>query len=602
MQQPQNNADHETGGGNNKPIAVTDRNAGGAIQEKAVKYYWRIVLASAVGILPIGSIQANVGSKQSGELQVAWQGAQQVAQAGVSATNKGSTKSAGDNFKWAIKPLDVDKGLVKSVDDNYKWAIKPGDQPATRAAAAKKPASYFQRASSYATHPESDPPRYVRNLSKIGVEAFKDVTWLDIGFEHRTRYEMRSDDIRRTEGGFDNPFLLRSRAYIAIKDILDPFRFAVEFQDSRRYNGRFAHDDRDFNSYDLINGYGELYFKRALGEDDRKQNRPLRLRVGRMAYEALDRRFIGRNEWRNTTNTFEGFRLNLGQEVNDWEVDMWAYQPVKRIINGFDQRIDNQWFYGAIGHWRKWSDIILLQPHYMGLTQNGTPGATASNQIDREIHSPALRGYGKIGNTGLDYDFNLIYQFGHQAGQRHEAYGYVTEVGQTFKHAWKPRLSLFYGYASGDRDPNDNVNNRFERFFGFARPWSADDYIVFENIKAPKIKLEFQPAKDLQIDGGYNFFWLASSTDQFKNLLDGNNSAIANPGFNRDKTGRSGDHIGHAVDIRARYKLTSRVDTTVGYSHFTSGNFTINRQIAANGSSPGSSDFFYVEVLISAFK
>jgi len=34
-----------------------------------------------------------------------------------------------------------------------------------------------------------------------------------------------------------------------------------------------------------------------------------------MAYETLDRRFIARNEWRNTTNTFEGFRLNLGRAM-----------------------------------------------------------------------------------------------------------------------------------------------------------------------------------------------------------------------------------------------------------------------------------------------
>jgi len=348
----------------------------------------------------------------------------------------------------------------------------------------------------------------------------------------------------------------------------------------------------------LIQAYGELYFRRALGEDAREQQRPIRFRAGRMAYEALDRRLIGRNEWRNTTNTFEGFRINLGQEANNWEIDTWAYQPVKRLPTEFDQRIENVWFYGVIGHWREWSQIITLQPYYMGLVQDGSkvPG-----QIDREIHAPALRGYGKIPTTRLDYDFNLIYQFGQNAGQRHEAHGYTLETGYTFQHSWKPRLSAFYGYASGDRHPNDNVDNRFERFFGFARPWSADDYIVFENVKVPKIKLEFQPAKDLRIDGGYSWYWLASSTDRFNNLLDGNNSAIKNPGFNRDPTGRSGDFIGHNFDIRARYKLTANIDTTVGYSHFTSGDFTRNRQIAALGKSPGSSDFFYVEVVISAF-
>lgn len=500
-----------------------------------------------------------------------------------------------------------DKWLIKSSDDNYQWANrspdqsvvsgKPGTPLPARPEEGEKSTTYFMPASSYATQPETDPPRYVRNLSKTGIEAFKNITWLDIGFEHRTRYEFRSNDIRRTDLTLDNPFFLRSRAYLGIKEILDPLRGAVEFQDSRRYNGKFPHDDRDSNDYDLIQGYGELYFRQALGTDDRNQQRPLRLRVGRMAYEALDRRFIARNEWRNTTNTFEGFRVNLGQEVNDWEVDLWAYQPVRRLLTAFDERIENQWFYGAIGHWRKWSDIITLQPYYMGLMQDGSK----TDQIDREIHSPSLRGYGKVAKTNLDYDFNLIYQLGRNGSEQHDAHAYTLETGYTFNHGWKPRISGFYGYASGDRNANDNVNNRLERFFGFARPWSADDYIIFENIKAPKIKLEFQPARDLRIDGGYSWYWLASSTDRFNNLLDGNTSATRNPGFNRDVTGQSGDFLGHNFDIRARYKLTERIDTTVGYSHFVSGDFTRNRQVAALGRSPGGSDFFYVEILISAF-
>jgi hypothetical protein len=548
-----------------------------------MKFYWHIAFASALSTLAVSPIHAVESSRKGGKSQETQREAQHATEADVSGSGRRSVGSSDENFKWTIPSLENPAVTNTS---------------ASRTEPAKKSASYFKPSSSYSTQPESDPPRYVRNLSKIGIEAFKDITWLDVGLDHRTRYEFRSNDIRRTDLVLDQPFLLRSRAYLGIKEILDPLRGAVEFQDSRRYNGKFPHDDRDFNDYELIQAYGELYFKGALGADDRKQQRPLRFRVGRMAYEALDRRFIGRNEWRNTTNTFEGFRLNLGQEVNDWELDLWAYQPVKRLLSEFDQRIENQWFYGMIGHWRKWSDVITLQPYYMGLMQDGSkvPG-----QTDREIHSPGLRGYGKIANTNLDYDFNLIYQFGRNGGERHEAHGYTLEAGYTFKHDWKPRISAFYGYATGDRNPNDNVNNRFERFFGFARPWSADDYVVFENIKAPKLKLEFQPVKDLRIDGGYSWYWLASSTDRFNNLLDGNTSARRNPGFNRDVTGQSGDFIGHNFDVRARYKLTERIDTTIGYSHFVGGNFTRNRQIAALGRSPRGSDFLYVEVVISAF-
>ncbi len=571
-----------------------------------MKYYWRIVLASAISILPIGSIQASVVSGQSGETQAARQGVQQLAQAGASGVNKGVVKPVNDNFKWAIKPggqptVPPASRLELYSDREYDW----WEQSATKVAADKKPASYHRRADSYATNPDTDPPRYVRKLSEIGGEAFKDVTWLEIGLEHRTRYEMRHNDIRHVEGGDDNPFFLRNRAYLGIKEILDPFRFAVEFQDSRVYNHKFASTDQENNPYDLIQGYGELYFKRALGEDDRGQNRPLRFRVGRMAYETLDRRFIARNEWRNTTNSFEGFRLNLGQQNNPWEIDLFGMQPVKRLQTEFDRRNDHLWFFGAIGHWRKWSDIVTLQPYYMGQKQTADPNAfTATGQLDRGIYMPGLRGYGRIANTGLDYDLNFSYQFGTNGTQRHDAYGYTTEVGRNFNYAWKPRLSAFYGYASGDRDPNDNVNNRFDRFFGFARPWSADHYVIYENIKSPKVRFDLQPTQKFGIEAGYTWFWLASSTDRLFDTFDGNISVVKDPGFNRDRTGRSGDWVGGAFEGRIRYQLTPRVNTVVGYTHFTAGDFVKNR-IAAQpdhiAQRSGNTDFLYVEVLISAF-
>ncbi|MDO8436976.1 MAG: alginate export family protein [Nitrosomonadaceae bacterium] len=571
-----------------------------------MKYYWRIVFASAVSILPIGSIQAHVDSGQSGKAQTVRQGVQRLAQAGAAGVNKGLVKSVDDNFKWAIKPGD--QPVVPPAPSPHPYADREYDwweQSAIKAAVAQKPASYHRRADSYATNPDTDPPRYVRKLSEIGGEAFKDVTWLEVGLEHRTRYEMRHNDIRHVEGGDDNPFFLRNRAYLGIKEILDPFRFAVEFQDSRVYNHKFASTDQEKNPYDLIQGYGELYFKNALGEDDRGQNRPLRLRVGRMAYETLDRRFIARNEWRNTTNSFEGFRLNLGQQNNPWEVDLFGMQPVKRLQTEFDRRNDHLWFFGAIGHWRKWSNIVTLQPYYMGQKQTADPTAlTATGQLDRGIHMTGLRGYGRIANTGLDYDLNFSYQFGTNGTQRHDAYGYTTEVGRNFNYAWKPRLSAFYGYASGDRDPNDNVSNRFDRFFGFARPWSADHYVIYENIKSPKVRFDLQPTQKFGIEAGYTWFWLASSTDRLFDTFDGNISVVRDPGFNRDRTGRSGDWVGGAFEGRIRYQLTPRVNTVVGYTHFTAGDFVKNR-IAAQpdhiAQRSGNTDFLYVEVLISAF-
>ena len=554
-----------------------------------MKLIWLFLHIVALSTFTVSPTKASSDSKSSVDFQAMQQSIVQAAQ------------------QMAV---DMGRPLLNKPSDQAKPSELEKSLPTIVPKASSPSTSYHRRSNSYATNPDSDPPRYVRQLSDIGVEAFKDITWLDIGLEHRTRYEWRNNDIRRIEGGEDNPFFLRNRAWIGIKDILDPFRFAVEFQDSRIYNNKHAITDQERNEYDLLNAYGELHFKKGLGVDDRNQNRPIRFRVGRMAYETTDRRFIARNEWRNTTNTFEGFRLNLGREANDWELDLFGMQPVRRLQTKFDEANENLWFFGGIGTWRKWSDIATIQAYYMGQKQTADPnGFTATNRLDRQIHMPGFRVYGKAGDI-LDFDVSYNHQLGFSGPNRVDANGYTIEVGRNFDYAWKPRLGLFYGYASGDKDPNDGVDNRFDRFFGFARPWSADHYVIYENLKAPKVRFEFSPTQKLGFELGYGAYWLASKTDRMFDILDGNiSNTVKDPGFNRDRTGQSGDFGGHAFEGRIRYQPTPRINTILGYTHFTAGEFVKNR-IAANSCDAihkhpcvdqrsGDTDFLYFEVLIS---
>jgi hypothetical protein len=454
--------------------------------------------------------------------------------------------------------------------------VSAAHRPAGAQDVALAPRNYYVEPRSYGTRRDTEPPSYVRPLDQTGIERFKDVDWIDVGLDHRTRFEVRDNDYRRDRDTVDLPVLLRIRSYFGIREILDPFRFYVEFEDAERENGKFPRDDRDINQTEVIQAVGELYAENGLGP-----GRPLRLQGGRMAFEYIDRRLIARNEWRNTTNNFQGFRAILGREQNDWQVDLLALQPVKRKLYDFDEIRDDQWFYAVIGNWRRWSRIVTLQPYYLGLEQNGT-----SDGRERSIYSPALRGYGIIGDSGFDYDAGLVVQFGKDSGRDHRAVGFTTEIGRTFAHSWKPRTSAFFGYGSGDKDPDDNKSERFERFFGFARPWSNNDYFQWENIIAPKARVEFQPAAALRIDTGYSVYWLASDTDRW------NNANL------RDPTGNSGSFVGHEFDVRSRYKLTSHIDTNIGYAFFTPGGFTRS----APGGRSSASNFFYVEITVSAFE
>jgi hypothetical protein len=486
---------------------------------------------------------------------------------------------------------------------------------------------YYVERKSYGTGRETEPPRYVKQLNKTwlkDIDGLENVDWLDIGLDYRFRYEARDNDFRRKSDTIDEPILLRTRGYVAIKDILDPLRFTLEVEDARRNHSQFTRefDTRDVNYAEPIQAYLELFFKETpLGKDDLGNNRPISIKAGRQAFEFTDRRLLARNEWRNTTNNFQGVRATIGQQKNDWQLDLLALKPVQRLTNQLDEVDHAQDFFGVIGDWRRWSEYVTLQPYYYLLKQEGSEvkydangkDAAANTKIDREIHTAGLRAYSVIGNTGWDYDVSYVKQWGNQdrlsssgafiADLDHDAYAYNAELGYSFNHAWKPRLSVFYGFASGDKNPTDGKNHRFERLFGFARPWSNDDYFQMENISAPKVRAEFEPQLSwlpgLKVDAGYSWYRLDSDRDRW------NGAGL------RDNTGQSGKDVGEEFDVRLRFPINKQISANIGYAHFWAGDFT-KATVAKKGSLTGgtndadpnrrdNSDFFYVEVSASAF-
>ncbi len=488
-------------------------------------------------------------------------------------------------------------------------------------AADKAKNGYYVERKSYGTGKETDPPRYVKQANKTWLKhynSFADTDWLDLGMEFRTRQEIRDNDFRRAAQNVDEPLLLRTRAYVGIKNILDPLRFAVEVQDSGRSFGDYTrqYDTRDVNQADILQAFAELNFKQTfLGKDGLGNDRSIWIRAGRHAWEAGDRRLVARNEWRNTTNTFEGLRSNIGDKKNDWQLELFAVKPVQRFTNSIDKADDSQHFYGSIFNYRGWSDVVTFEPSYFLLKQDGskvkfnsggevlTGSNATSAKIDREIHTAGLRAYGQIPKTQWDFDASYLQQWGHQQKDfnstvffDHDAHAYNAEIGYSFKHPWKPRLSAFYGVASGDKNNNDTSNQRFERLFGFARPWSNDDYIQMENIRSPKLRVEFEPnasfLDNIKVDTGFSWYHLDSAKDRW------------NAGANlQDKTGASGKDLGKEYDLRVRFYINQYASLNLGYAYFWAGDFvkTTSRQIAGQSNRDANSQFLYTELTVLGF-
>ncbi|MFI3137305.1 MAG: alginate export family protein [Methylococcaceae bacterium] len=449
--------------------------------------------------------------------------------------------------------------------------------------------------------PETDPPAYVRNLSKTQFKQFRDIEWLDVGLDFRLRYEYRENDYRpsvptsKFKADPDNLVLLRTRGFFGVKDILDPLRFAIEYEDARSYNSLYETTNADVNEFELIQAYGELYFANALGN-----NRPISLRVGRQSLELLDRRLIGNNQFRNTTNNFEGFRLRFGKQQNNWDLDTFAFQPVERNKYTFDEADEDTWIYGGVLSLKQWSDFITIQPYFLGRKQDGDPTNTvrANRKPDMDIFSPGIRAYGVFGETqAWDFDTNVNKQFGRsgvlsgttQALQQHDALAYSLELGYTFDAAWKPRTSLYFGYGTGDKNNRDNINQRFDPFYGFNQPWSRNDYFSWDNIITPKARVEFTPYNNVRFDIGANAYWQESETGGW------------NRANLRDTTGKSGAFMGYEFDIRMRHQLNKYADWSLSYGRFEPGSFTSAQAKPTGPFTSEASNFFFFEVSLNAF-
>ncbi|MFM6976306.1 MAG: alginate export family protein [Sphingobacteriaceae bacterium] len=456
--------------------------------------------------------------------------------------------------------------------------------------------TYYVEPGSFGTKRETGKPEYVRNASQFSGSDKNATNWLDIGIESRGRVEFRKNDIRRPESfNEDIPLLIRHKVYFGINKILDPLRLSFEFGDSRRYFGHYALETREVNRMELMQGFGELNFNHAFKKDPLGNVRPLSIRFGRMAFDFLDRRLICMNSWRNTAGNFTGIKIAIGQDANDWQIDGLILKPILIKMDQPDKTDGHRLLLSAIGHWRKWSDIITIEPYYLRLDQSP---AVENNYKQRKIHSLGMRLYGWNQNSTINFDVSSTYQFGNDDGLKQQAWALNSEMGYTFKsNRLKPRISAFIGYVSGDKNPNDQISNRFERYFGFSRPWSSDDYVVMENIFTPKIKVEWQAKvkhMNFKFDSGYSFYWLASKTDRLNNLLAGS-------AYNRDKTGNSGGFLGHGLDFRTRFNPSAYLTANFGFTHYTMGTFIKQQEESANNESANNSNFVYLELTINAF-
>ncbi|MGR9046697.1 MAG: alginate export family protein [Gammaproteobacteria bacterium] len=417
--------------------------------------------------------------------------------------------------------------------------------------------------------------------------------WVELSLRQRIRFEHVTNNWRAGQRSDDNIQLpLQSRIHLGFNQ--GPFWVMFEGQDSRTHfdqPGDFT--GRMVNKFDILQLFGSATFKNSLDTGLRTD-----LHVGRFTLELGKARLIGRNNYPNTTNTFDGGHFALGND-KDWRVRAFLTSPVTIFENQHDESSTKNLFWGTAFESKQLS-WLNGEVYYLGISESKDPSRNrhfstfGAHGYVNEIKKAGDFNEGEFGRWY--YDFEGVVQTGERRNKDHFAYAGFARIGYSFNVPWIPQVLAEYVYASGTDDPNSGKSQTFDRLFGLRRGGAdlmqTSLYGPFghSNLEAAGWRLSVRPTGNSRIHFKHHANWLAEAKD----ALDGSRVSGSNL---QDKTGSAGRFLGHDIELIGEYKFGSNLILSAGYSHWFKGDYF--DRLAELGKLPGDgekdTDYYFVQ-------
>ena len=363
-------------------------------------------------------------------------------------------------------------------------------------------------------------------------------------------------------------------------------------------------DNTLVNQADLLQAYlgwgTKNFFDTGLSMD---------IKGGRQTIDLGSRRLVARNVFRNTINAFTGLDAQIGAP-NDWLVHSFYVLPVFRLPDQvedirdgktvFDQEDIGTRFWGVHGRKDQMPWITHGELYILGLHEEDAEDLSTRN---RRLYTPGIRWFKDPAKGQMDFEIEAAYQTGtSHASTRatdtqdldHTAHFEHAQIGYTFDLPWSPRFLAQYDYASGDDDPNDGDNNRFDTLYG-ARRWELGPTGIWgelarANINSPGYRLFVKPREDVSAFIAHRMIWLASDRDAWTT------TPLTTEGALQDPTGQSGDFVGHQIESSIGWTVIPKnLMLEAGWAYLIKGEFARNAPGAPN---EGDTNYFYVQTLL----
>jgi len=403
---------------------------------------------------------------------------------------------------------------------------------------------------------------------------------LQVSGSQRIRYEHLWNQFVQRSPGNDQAVSLRTE--VAARLSFESLGARFELIDSRVY---LADDDTPLsvshvNPIDILQAY-----LTASIPDLFVHGSELEIKLGRQTMNVGSRKLVAGNTFRNTTNSLNGLHALWG-DPQGRSIRAFVTVPVQRrvfSIRDNKARLDkeqfNTLFWGLQLGKRVHSAATQLEILIIGLHEED------SDQVETSNRSIATTGFRMVRSRApgqVDFEIETVAQAGRSRNSdlpsdttdlTHLAWFLHTSIGFTLLHSLQPRVFLEYSYASGDEDPTDDKNGRFDTLYGARRfdygPTGIYGPFARSNLKSPGVGIAAGPSSDWRAFLRYRAFWLAQNRDYWPTT-----------GI-RDPNGLSGSFLGCQIEGAARWNwLPDRSTIEAGFARVRLGDFPKN---APNG-------------------
>jgi hypothetical protein len=300
------------------------------------------------------------------------------------------------------------------------------------------------------------------------------------------------------------------------------------------------------DSFDFRQAYVEFHYK------------PIKIFAGRQLLDFGNERVIGISDWTQTSRSFDGFDLRLGDKNR---VDLFSASVVKINPTSLDMHSGGLNYHGVYGSINSWIPRTTVEPFVLVKAMPRVLSQQNISGTETEV-TTGLRVQGFPGQK-IDYDITGTLQRGSYSNDSIHAGSLLIKAGyMAASLPWKPHFQGEYDYATGNAHRNPFRIGTFDQQYpSNHNAFGLVDLFGFQNIKQYRLNLDLNPYRHLTL-----LFQAESlhTATRFDGVYDSAGSLL----LQAPPAGFSSDNIGTGFDASAKYVYHKYFVVQAGVGHF----------------------------------